>query len=68
MCVCVGRYESTRIEPWSSDIPTASLLRREQDEIIMEQDEGLESLSQGLKRQQNMARDMQDEIKNQSGG
>ena len=62
------RYESTRIEPWSSEVPVAGELRQEHDRIIQEQDKGLEDLSKGLKRQQHIARDMQGEIKNQYGG
>lgn len=42
-------------------------IRSQQQEIVTEQDEGLESLSRGLRSQQRMGLAMQDEVQDQNG-
>ena len=70
--VCVCRYKSTSIEPWSGrgtavGVASADCMREEHQQIMEEQDKGLEHLSQGIRRQKKMGLAMQDEIKEQNG-
>lgn len=46
---------------------TAEEIRQHQQEMIQEQDEGLEHLSKGLRNQQRMGLAMQDEVQDQNG-
>ena len=52
----------------STGLSTADQIRLGQQEIIDQQDEGLEHLSKALRNQQRMGHDMQDEIQEQNGG
>ena len=67
------RYKSTDIVPWSGrggggvGVTTTDYMREEQHQIIAEQDQGLEHLSRGLRKQQKMGLAMQDEIQDHIG-
>lgn len=71
------RYNSTGIDPWegggasqgpgSAHRMTVDQIRTEQQQLINEQDKGLDELSKALRRQQQMGLDMQDEIKEHNG-
>ena len=49
------------------DATPADRIRAGHQEIIAQQDEGLEQLSKALRNQQKMGRDMQDEVQEHNG-
>lgn len=66
------RYNSTGIDPYGrggamGGAFSAEEIRRNQQHIIAEQDEGLEHLSKALRNQQRMGEAMQDEIQDHNG-
>ena len=71
------RYNSTGLDPWegggaspgpgSAQRMSVDQIRAEQQQIIDEQDKGLDALSKALRRQQQMGLDMQDEITEHNG-
>ena len=71
------RYNSTGLDPWEGDGAgigpgsaqrmSVDQIRAEQQQIIDDQDKGLDELSKALRRQQKMGLDMQDEIQEHNG-
>ncbi len=76
---CVYRYNSTGLDPWegggagggagpgAAQRMSVDQIRAEQQEMIDDQDKGLDELSKVLRRQQQMGLDMQDEIQEHNG-
>lgn len=65
-------YQSIHLDPWEGGAPgttpqTLDDIRREQQALISEQDQGLENLSRALRRQQEVGLAMQDEITEHNG-
>ena len=71
------RYNSTGLDPWegggagagpgAAQRMSVDQIRAEQQQIIDDQDRGLDELSKALRRQQQMGLDMQDEIQEHNG-
>ena len=69
------KYRSTNLDPWegggagpgAAQRMSLDEIRQQQENMIAEQDQGLENLSRALRRQQEVGLAMQDEITEHNG-